>query len=316
MFSTSLTHKRSALIIDLTMTACLFLAFLVYLPYRFSDSSLIVSNGVMIGDHSSILILWFSVPSSVSVNSMLSYLIPVLGPISIAIVLLALVGTVHRLSDNKRIFGRYGLVLLLAGSGSLVLSGLLWALHSPNSIGPSDIYAIMSQYAGIALFALGVALTIRRMSMVKPADKMIGSVLSGIGALFLSVFAAAVIIDEFTPIAVTGAWEILDGLAAIGLPLVLIGVLWMENSILGTFKKKAILIRTMMAGSLSCLLIGAAYLFLFNGPYIGFRVGGYIEWGTTADLLTYLFTLGLLMILAATALVGLKISRTRTRYAP
>ncbi len=313
MFSTSSAHNRPVRVVNLAMVVSFCFAIVAYLPFGLSGGPTTTLDGVVLEDKSFIQILWFSIPSSANVNEMLTYLIPIIGPIAVATVLLCLIISIRLISPNERIMGRYGLALMVAGLGSLYLFGLLRVLHTPNTMSSFDSYAIIAQVTGIALFASGVLGPLKNVGVVTKFHKMIGTDIVGSGALFLLVFAGAIIIDSIFTMQDMVVWTFLNSLWIVGIPLVLIGIVWIENGILTALKKKALVLRMTMAASLSILLIGSAYLFLQNGPFVGIRVGGPLEWGTMATFLSYLFTLGILLVLGTTILMSMKMGKVTER---
>jgi hypothetical protein len=312
MFSMPWTQIRSIRVTNLLMMAGFLVAILAYLPIGYSGSS--PSNGP--GGYSFIQILWWSIPASEEIVRTLTYLAAVIGPMAVGIALLGLTRTVHQISTTKKVFGRYGLIILVVGACSLFLSGIFSVFHVYSTYTVFDTFAIIAEIAGIAIFASGVLMATMNASMVGPSDKWIGTRLVGIGALFLIIFTGAVIIENFYPISSPQVWVYLNALGITGIPLVLIGIVWVENCILIWLKQREAILRIAMVFSLSILLTGATYLFLLNGPSIGVQVGGQYEWGVMSTFLTYMFTLGILSVLGTTILMGVRVGRIlRKKYA-
>ena len=203
------------------MIASFILAFVAYLPIGYSNSYVITLNGSIVNDLSSIEILWFSIPSSYGLNQTVSYLIPIIGPIALAFVMIGLAMTVRRLSLNENIFGRFGWILLIAGAFSLLLSGALEAFHVPNTVSSYDSYPILAKYLGIALFASGVFATSMHISVARPANKHIVMYTMGLGAFFAVIFAGAVVVEQLFSVYDNSIWAYLNGMEIIGISLVL-----------------------------------------------------------------------------------------------
>ena len=294
-----LNRVRSVRVLNTVMVACFLLAIFAYLPFGFS----------VIGDYSAINILWLSIPSSVGVYETLTSLIIVIGPFSISIALLCLVRTVQLISGRKQIFGRYGIVLLVLGAGSLFLSGVLAAFHVTNSYHDFDGYSILARLAGFTIFASGVLVTVTIPSAIRSFDKRIGMLIMGTGVIFLLPFTGAEILGEVYFISDMDVWSILNGLEVVGISLVMIGIVWVESGLLRSLKQSALTLRFSMVVSLAVLLTGASYLYLFVGPNLGVHVDGPYEWGTMSEFLSYLFTLGILLVLGTAVLMGMQTGR-------
>jgi hypothetical protein len=132
-----------------------------------------------------------------------------------------------------------------------------------------------------------------------PIDKRIGVGLVGLGALFLLMFTGALIEGEFYQDVDNGARAFLNALGIMGLLLLLIGIVCNENSIFRSFKNKDKMIRTAMIASITLLFTGGTRLFLLFGPNMGFQSPSFSD-GTITVLWSYLFTLGIMLLLGIT----------------
>ena len=191
----------------------------------------------------------------------------------------------------------------------MFLSGVLAAFHVTNSYHDFDGHSILARLAGFTIFASGVLVTVTIPSAIRSFDKRIGMLIMGTGVIFLLPFTGAEILGEVYFISDMDVWSILNGLEVVGISLVMIGIVWVESGLLRSLKQSALTLRFSMVVSLAVLLTGASYLYLFVGPNLGVHVDGPYEWGTMSEFLSYLFTLGILLVLGTAVLMGMQTGR-------
>jgi hypothetical protein len=297
-------RMRMAQITKITILVSYILALVSYLPYGTGGAVYFSAGGQIIEDNSTFQILWLTIPSSVSINEMLTYLFPILQQVAIAIVLLGLIVLIHVRVGSWKIFGRFGLVLLILGVSSIFLSGIFEAFRNASFNDPLVTYATLTQFFGMTIYVFGVLLLVRNLTLSKRSDKLIGMSFIGIGGIFLLLLTSALFAQQFSQSYNSDLWNYLNTSGIISFPLIMIGILWIENGIARSLVRKIVLVKTAMLVSITVLFIGTGYLI---APFVGYWDTGPLAWGTfVSSFLTYLYFLGILMVLALTIALGFR----------
>jgi hypothetical protein len=282
----TLCPDKGKLLSYLAMVIGLSMLFVGFLPIGYSGDS---ATGV-----SSIEIFNYQISASAEIVSALFYLHPILEAVGIGLFLLGLTWAVRRSSRTRSKYEVIAWTLLLFGASLFILSGIIEALRNPSSYDQYSVYTDYAKYAGLSISAFGVLFTAARLPMRSTWDKWIGCGLMGAGAFF-SLASIPLLIDTNLNNTVS---DLLSALLILAIPVTLLGIVWIEKSLVSTAGRMTNRLRLTMLISSIILLLGTMYYLMVYVSTFGMDVTAI--GGTWSLILGYSYFLGIILVCGIT----------------
>jgi hypothetical protein len=279
------------------------LAFFGSLPLGYSGSLTVSSTGEVLTDDSVVQLFGMSTPSTASINDALAHCLPAIAVVGVGIFIIGSIWVVRR-AGMDQVFGKYAKQILIASAALFLVSGLLASLWAADSsVSGAQAYAQRAQFVGMTLAALGILLVFPQLPAIGPSKGRAGGALVALGSAMLVIFTASAFVGEILIQIDAFTWDVLTLLYLSSVPLVFIGMLWVERGVEeGASLNLGVGLRAAGLISMCVLLVGAMSTTLISG-LVG---NGVVVEPALTSMLLYCYVLGLLLLVGSLMASGVK----------